>query len=84
MWRIEAIYERPRDYDLEHEGDDEDVGIYLRLLARWRRLPGRDDQGAARFGARLAIRVRHCRIEVDRIASLEHMLLVADVDMQRP
>ena len=32
---MEAIYERPHDYDLEHEGDDEDVAFYLRLLARW-------------------------------------------------
>lgn len=32
---MEAIYERPRDYDLEHEGDEEDVAFYLRLLARW-------------------------------------------------
>ena len=32
---MEAIYERPRDYDLEHEGDDEDVAFYLRLLERW-------------------------------------------------
>jgi SAM-dependent methyltransferase len=32
---MEAIYERPRDYDLEHEGDDEDVAFYLRLLDRW-------------------------------------------------
>jgi hypothetical protein len=32
---MEAIYERPRDYDLEHEGDDEDVALYLQLLARW-------------------------------------------------
>jgi SAM-dependent methyltransferase len=35
MRGMEAIYERPRDYDLEHEGDEEDVGFYLRLLARW-------------------------------------------------
>ena len=34
--RVETIYERPRDYDLEHEGHDEDVAFYLRLLARWR------------------------------------------------
>ena len=33
---MEAIYERPRDYDLEHEGDDEDVGFYVRILERWR------------------------------------------------
>jgi len=32
---MEEIYERPRDYDLEHEGDDEDLEFYLRLLARW-------------------------------------------------
>ena len=34
--RMEAIYERPRDYDLEHEGDDEDVAFYVRLLDRWK------------------------------------------------
>ena len=34
--RMETIYERPRDYDLEHEGDDEDVEFYLRLLNLWR------------------------------------------------
>ena len=32
---MEAIYERPRDYALEHEGDEEDVAFYLRLLDRW-------------------------------------------------
>jgi len=35
---MEAIYERPRDYDLEHEGDEEDVAFYLRLLDRWQPL----------------------------------------------
>jgi SAM-dependent methyltransferase len=33
---MEEIYERPRDYDLEHEGDDEDVALYVQLLERWR------------------------------------------------
>jgi SAM-dependent methyltransferase len=33
---MEAIYERPQDYDLEHEGDDEDVAFYVGLLQRWR------------------------------------------------
>jgi SAM-dependent methyltransferase len=33
---MEAIYDRPRDYDLEHEGDDEDIDFYIRLLERWR------------------------------------------------
>ena len=32
---MEAIYERPGDYDLEHEGDDEDVNFYVGLLNRW-------------------------------------------------
>jgi len=32
---MEAIYQRPRDYDLEHEGDDEDVEFYVRRLAHW-------------------------------------------------
>lgn len=33
---MEAIYQRPRDYDLEHEGDDEDVEFYLELVRRLR------------------------------------------------
>jgi SAM-dependent methyltransferase len=33
---VEAIYERPRDYDLEHEGDDEDIDFYLGLVRRLR------------------------------------------------
>jgi SAM-dependent methyltransferase len=45
---MEAIYERPRDYDLEHEGDEEDVAFYLQLLARWQ--PGRVMELAAGSG----------------------------------
>lgn len=45
---MEAIYERPRDYDLEHEGDDEDVEFYLTLLTRWQ--PGRVMELAAGSG----------------------------------
>jgi SAM-dependent methyltransferase len=33
--RMEAIYERPRDYDLEHQGNDEDIAFYFRLIERW-------------------------------------------------
>jgi SAM-dependent methyltransferase len=33
---VEAIYERPRDYDLEHEGDEEDIRFYLELVRRLR------------------------------------------------
>ena len=32
----EPIYKRPGDYDLEHEGDDEDIGFYRRLVQRLR------------------------------------------------
>jgi SAM-dependent methyltransferase len=33
---MEAIYERPTDYDLEHEGDDEDIRFYAELVRRLR------------------------------------------------
>ena len=33
---MDAIYERPRDYDLEHEGDDEDIEFYTRLVRQLR------------------------------------------------
>jgi predicted O-methyltransferase YrrM len=29
---MEAIYTRPGDYDLEHEGDDEDIEFYVQLV----------------------------------------------------
>ena len=31
---MEPIYERPRDYDLEHEGDEDDIRFYLELIRR--------------------------------------------------
>jgi SAM-dependent methyltransferase len=33
---MDTIYDRPLDYDLEHEGDDQDVGFYLDLVKRLR------------------------------------------------
>jgi len=33
---MEAIYERPRDYDLEHEGDAADVAFYVWLISKLR------------------------------------------------
>ena len=33
---MEAIYERPWDYDLEHEGDEDDIRFYLELTRRLR------------------------------------------------
>lgn len=33
---MEAIYERPQDYDLEHEGDEEDIEFYAGLVRRLR------------------------------------------------
>ena len=31
---VDTIYERPRDYDLEHEADDEDVRFYIDLVRK--------------------------------------------------
>ena len=33
---MEAIYARPQDYDLEHEGDEEDIAFYVDLVTRLR------------------------------------------------
>jgi SAM-dependent methyltransferase len=33
---MDTIYERPRDYDLEHAGDDEDIGFYFDLVTALR------------------------------------------------
>jgi SAM-dependent methyltransferase len=58
---MEPIYQRPGDYDLEHEGDDEDIEFYKRLIGRWR--PDRVMELASGSGrvtipiARLAARV---------------------------
>src|SRR4029077_20772360 len=30
----DQIYDRPRDYDLEHEDDEEDVSFYVELVRR--------------------------------------------------
>ncbi len=34
--RMSTIYERPQDYDLEHEGDDEDLRFYVELVRKLR------------------------------------------------
>lgn len=36
---MESVYDRPHDYDLEHEGDEEDIRFYVDLVTRLR--PGR-------------------------------------------
>jgi SAM-dependent methyltransferase len=33
---MDVIYQRPQDYDLEHEADDEDIDFYVGLLRRLR------------------------------------------------
>ena len=33
---MDAIYTRPADYDLEHEGDDEDIAFYIQLMHQLR------------------------------------------------
>jgi SAM-dependent methyltransferase len=32
----EPIYRRPADYDLEHEGDEDDIRFYVRMIERLR------------------------------------------------
>ncbi len=52
---MDPIYERPQDYDLEHEGDEKDIRFYERLvkrLARGARSSWRRAAAASRFGWR--------------------------------
>ena len=63
---MEAIYQRPRNYDLEHEGDDDDIEFYRRLIGRWqpRRVmelasgSGRVTIPLARVGSQVSARTR--------------------------
>jgi SAM-dependent methyltransferase len=78
---MEAIYQRPIDYDLEHEGDDQDVAFYVRLLDRLR--PARVLELAAGSG-RVAIPLaRHAAqaqlpTEIIGLEIAEPMLTAAD------
>ena len=66
---MEAIYERPHDYDLEHEGDDEDIRFYLGLLSRWQ--PRRVMELAAGSGRVTIPLARAAAAAGIRIAGLE-------------
>jgi len=65
---MEAIYAHPRDYDLEHEGDDEEVNFYVGLLQRWR--PQRIMELASGSG-RIAIPLAESAAAGTRIVGLE-------------
>ncbi len=59
---MDTIYERPRDYDLEHEGDDEDVRFYLDLVRTLR--PRRVLELASGSG-RVTVPLAHLAAELD-------------------
>jgi SAM-dependent methyltransferase len=66
---MEAIYDRPGDYDLEHEGDDEDVAFYLGLLDRWQ--PRRVMELAAGSGRVTIPLARHAAARGIQVVGLE-------------
>jgi SAM-dependent methyltransferase len=66
---MEAIYDRPGDYDLEHEGDDEDVAFYLGLLDRWQ--PRRVMELAAGSGRVTIPLARHAAPRGIQVVGLE-------------
>lgn len=59
---MDTIYERPRDYDLEHEGDEEDVRFYIQLVRRLR--PRRVLELAAGSG-RVTVPLADAAAEID-------------------
>ena len=76
---VDAIYARPRDYDLEHEGDDEDVRFYLELVRRLR--PRRVLElaaGSGRVTIPLAHEAAERRFEVVGLEISETMLAEAE------
>jgi SAM-dependent methyltransferase len=78
---MDAIYERPHDYDLEHEGDDEDIEFYVRLLKEWR--PRRVLELASGSG-RVTIPLALAAVELDaRIVGLEIADPMLDVARQK-
>jgi len=71
---VESIYTRPRDYDLEHEGDEDDVRFFARLVQHFR--PRRVLELASGSGrvaiplARLAAAQGHCIVGLERSAEM--------------
>ena len=76
---MDSIYERPRDYDLEHEGDDEDIHFYCDLVSEWR--PGRVLElacGSGRVTAPLAVQGAAVGFEIVGLDNSEPMLAEAE------
>lgn len=81
---METIYQRPGDYDLEHEGDDEDVAFYVRLLEEWR--PRRVMElasGSGRVTIPLARAAARSGVQVVADLSMPNLAVYAD-SMQTP
>jgi SAM-dependent methyltransferase len=90
---MEAIYERPRDYDLEHEGDDEEAASGSEVVGLEREGPMLDEAGRKRAGLDDRTRDRVSFVEGDMrewrspepfdlviapCSSLSHLLAVED------
>ena len=87
----EAIYRRPGDYDLEHEGDDEDVRALSRLVCarQPRRVlelgagSGRLAIPLARLGARKGFDVVGLEPAAEMRAGAEEKCSLEPADVQR-
>jgi SAM-dependent methyltransferase len=87
----EPIYQRPQDYDLEHEGDDEDVRFYLRLVERLRPRrvlelasgSGRVTLPLAERAAQLGFEVVGVELAPEMLAEAERKRSGASPDVQR-
>jgi SAM-dependent methyltransferase len=87
----EPIYRRPHDYDLEHEGDNEDVGFYRRLLGRLRPRrvlelacgSGRVTVPLAEIGAAEGIEVVGLELADEMLAGAERKRQQAAPEVQR-
>jgi SAM-dependent methyltransferase len=76
---MEAIYQRPWDYDLEHEGDEEDIRFYLELTRRLR--PRRILElasGSGRVAIPLARQAASLGYEIVGVEIAEPMLVEAE------
>jgi SAM-dependent methyltransferase len=82
----DVIYDRPRDYDLEHENDDEDVAFHVELARRLapRRVlelgagSGRVTLPLAELGARAGFTVTALDVSETMLAEAERKLAGAD------
>src|SRR5262249_18284304 len=81
----EAIYRRPRDYDLEHEDDGEDVAFYIELAKRLRPRrvlelgagSGRVTPPLAELGARAGFTITALDASSEMLAEAERKLAAA-------